>query len=206
LGKLAYAGVDGGEAVSAGRTEVAKQSELIEDSGRSGKDVGGWRFVVQLAEEGDEAVNKRGVGVGKESKAAIAARRSCYPNSGYTTVNAVGVGALSRRDVGATFGAIEDKGKAFLWVIDRLEVDQELGVAAGEKKHRGRKIGDLRIKNLSSDTAEDDPIDCQSGDPFVVEPEALHFQPGVQKSFFRRSAFWALVSFRSRSCPMISSF
>ncbi len=140
LGEGLDAGADGGEAVLAGGREVARDAELLEEDGLGRGDVGRRAAFVKVDEEGDEASDERGVGVEGEVEGAVT--ELCgHPDLGNAAVNAVGFGARGFGERRVAAGAIHDGGEAFVAVLDKGEVLDELCLVFGYAAHRGARQG-----------------------------------------------------------------
>ncbi len=145
VGEGADAGADGGEAVLAGRGEVAREIEGGEGIGVTAGDFGGDGVAKKIREENHEAAHERRIGVGVEVEQAVA-KLGGEPDGGNATEDAVLIGA-NRGEWRMAAGAIDGEGEAFVDVVDGGEVLDELG-EFGFERH-ARRGGEIRTEDVS---------------------------------------------------------
>jgi hypothetical protein len=123
-GEFPDAGADGGETGSAGGGEVLGEAQLFEQDGLEGGGLGGIGVVVEFAEERDEALDERRVGVGAEAEAS-GADFAGEPHGGDAAGHAIRVPALAGSERREAPRAFDDEGEALLRVGDDREVVDE---------------------------------------------------------------------------------
>ncbi len=135
-GEGADGGAGAGEAVAPGGAQVLREGEGLNRIGVTGRDLGGCRSAVELAEEGDEAADDGAIGFATEGAEAVADFAD-EVDEGDATANAVGVDALSLGEGRKFFGAVDDGAEAFLGIVDDGEIIDEVGKFFSEGHGRG---------------------------------------------------------------------